>query len=77
MKRELERLNNKIIGMHSGISGYVSGIYGYVTRISGNVTGISGNVSGISGNLDLCEITDAERKVGIDINDLIKKEEAE
>ena len=59
--------SKKIVGTHNKISGNVSGI-------SGNVSGISGNVSGISGDLDICEITEEERKRGILIEDLIEKE---
>jgi len=81
MKKNLEKIENeiyhyvygvKISGDVSGISGDVSGISGDVSGISGDVSGISGNVSGIIGNVDLCEITDEERKNGVDINDLIK-----
>jgi prophage DNA circulation protein len=71
---------NKIYGVHEGIEGNVSGIYGNVSRIEGNVSGIRGdvsgiygNVSGISGNLDDCEITEFDRKNGIDINYLCSK----
>jgi hypothetical protein len=31
-----------------------------------------GDLSNIRGNVDDCEITDDERKKGIDINDLVK-----
>ena len=50
--------------MHDLVSGNVSGI-------RGNVSYIRGNVSDISGNLNDCEITDEDRKKGIDINDLV------
>jgi hypothetical protein len=43
-----------------------------VSGIWGNVSGIWGNVSGIRGNVDLCEITEEERRIGIKIKDLIK-----
>ena len=60
MKKNLEKIENEIYH------------YVYGVKISGDVSGISGNVSGIIGNVDLCEITDEERKNGVDINDLIK-----
>jgi hypothetical protein len=46
-------------------------IYGAPPSVSGNLSGISGDLSRISGNLDLCEITDEERKAGINIEELI------
>ena len=64
--------NEKIKGIHLGISGDVSGIYGNVLGISGDISGISGDVSGISGDVDDCNITDKERKKGIRIEQLIK-----
>ena len=65
MKKVLTRTTRKITGMHPDISGNVSGIWG-------NVSGITGDVSGIRGDIDECEITDTERKSGIDITDLIQ-----
>lgn len=42
-------------------------------RIAGNVSGIFGNVSGLSGNIDDCDISQDERKKGVDIKLLIKE----
>ena len=61
-----------ISGNVSGITGDVSGITGYVSGIWGNVTNITGDVTNITGNLDDCEITEEERKKGVNINELIK-----
>ena len=61
-----------IRGNVTGITGNVSDIYGDVSGIRGNVSGITGDVSGIRGDIDDCDITDEERKNGIDIGDLIK-----
>ena len=57
MKKALNKITNKIVGIHSSISG--------------NVTGISGDVTGISGDVDECELTSENRKKGVKINDLI------
>lgn len=46
-------------------------IDGVHNRIMGNVSGIRGDVSGITGDVDDCKITDNERIVGININDLV------
>ena len=73
-----DRISGNVSGIYgdvSGIYGDVLGIYGDVLGIYGNVSGIYGDVSGISGNLDDCEITEEERKEGININDLIKRDE--
>jgi hypothetical protein len=34
------------------------------------VSGISGNVSGIIGNADDCELSDNDRKTGVNITDI-------
>lgn len=67
----IEGSHSRLYGNVSGISGDVSGIYGDVSRLSGTVSGIYGTVSGIYGNVSDCEISDAERKAGVFINDLI------
>ena len=41
-------------------------------RIDGAHNNIWGDVSGIEGNVASCEITEEERKRGIDIKELIK-----
>ena len=63
MKQNLTKIDNNVYYFKDGL------------RVSGVHDRISGNVSGISGNLDDCEITAEERKEGININDLIKRDE--
>jgi hypothetical protein len=41
--------------------------------VSGDLSGVSGDLSGVSGDLDECEITEEDRKVGVDINSLIEE----
>ncbi len=43
-------------------------------RMSGSCSGLSGDCTGLSGDLDACELTDEERKAGIDIIDLVSEE---
>ena len=69
----------KIDGVPSGLRGDVSGLSGDVSDLRGDVSGLRGDVSGLrgyvsdlSGYVDECEITDEERKAGIDISDLAK-----
>ncbi len=52
--------------------GNVSGLWGDVSCIKGDVSGFCGDVSGIRGNLDDCEISDEERKLVINISDLVE-----
>ena len=62
MKRMLQRAN---------VTGDLSNLSGDVTGLSGYVTGLSGNVSGLRGNIDLCELSDEERAIGVVITDLL------
>jgi len=55
------------------IYGDAWGLRGDITNIKGNVTGIYGDASGIIGDLDACEITDEERRNGINIENLCEK----
>jgi len=40
-------------------------------KYRGDLSGVRGNLFGVRGNLDECEITDDERRNGININDLV------
>ena len=48
-------------------------IYSAPLDIRGNLTGISGDLTDISGDINDCQITDEERKAGINIEDLMEK----
>ena len=56
-----------------GITGDRSKIRGNVSGINGDVSGLSGDVSGLSGNVSDCDISEENRRSGIDINDLVIK----
>ena len=56
----------KILGMNKLMIGNCSGL-------RGDCSGLKGNCTGLRGNLDLCEITDSDRKEGVEITDLIDK----
>jgi len=45
-----------------------------VTGLSGVVTGIRGDATGIRGNIDDCQLTDAERKSGLNMQSLVNTE---
>jgi hypothetical protein len=67
MKAALQRIKSQIWHFDENDNQ----INGPHKNIQGNVSGIWGNVSGIQGNIDDCEITDAERAAGIEINQLV------
>src|SRR3990167_297323 len=62
-----------ISGDLTGIRGDLTGISGYLSGISGDLNGISGDLTDISGDINDCQITDEERKAGINIEDLMEK----
>ena len=81
MKKGLKRIvlevyyfsnGSKIVGIPTSISGDPTSISGDLTSISGDLSGISGNLTGISGDLSGCQLTNDERKNGIDISELVE-----
>ena len=58
-------------GNCSGLRGDCSGLEGNCSGLEGNCTGLWGDCTGLEGNLDVCELTDAERRAGVDITKLI------
>jgi len=70
---EIEGIHLNLRSDYLGISGNCSGIRGNFSGLSGDCSGIRGNCSGFSGDLDSCEITEEERKQGINIIDLLIK----
>jgi len=69
------RDGRKIRGIANYLYGDVSGLSGDVSGLSGDVSGLYGIATNMSGNIDDCELTDEERKNGVDINDLIERGE--
>lgn len=63
----------KLVG-HIFIYGECSDISGNITYIAGDVTGFYGHCTGLEGYLDLAHVTDEERKLGINILDLVEVE---
>ena len=80
VKAELYHIVNgeKKEGLHSGLRGDVSGLSGDVSGLRGDVSGLSGDVSGLIGNVSPylrgdvndCELSEEERKSGIDVKQL-------
>ena len=71
MKKALQKIESSNVSLYYFKDG--KRIEGVPEDIRGDVSGIRGNVNGIIGNLDDCEITDKERKVVVDIQDLVKE----
>ena len=63
-------------GAPSGVTGNLSGVRGDLSEVRGNLSGVWGDLTGVSGNLDACELTDEDRKRGVDISELIERESA-
>ena len=75
---KVDGTNGEMIGDCTGLYGNCTGLRGDCTRLNGNCTGLSGDCSGLRGDCtrlygDLyeCDITDEDRKKGIDIAELV------
>ena len=75
---KVDGTNGEMIGDCSGLRGDCTGLSGDCTGLSGdcsglygNCTGLSGNCTGLRGGLYECDITDEDRKKGIDIAVLV------
>jgi hypothetical protein len=68
-----DKNKNKIEGKNPSMRGYCTGLSGDCTGLRGYCTGLSGDCTGLSGDIDSCELTEEERKKGIDIQNLREK----
>ena len=66
MKKALSRVTTKLYHYKGDIK-----VDGTNSEMIGNCTGLYGNCSGLRGDLDECDITDEDRKKGIDIAELV------
>ena len=56
-----------------GVYGDISGVYGVISGdLYGDITGVYGPATSCIGDIDICELTEEERKNGVNIDDLIK-----
>ena len=60
-----------LCGDCSGLYGNCSGLNGDCTGLRGNCSGLNGDCTGLRGDLYECDITDEDRKKGIDIAELV------
>ena len=67
-------INSELFGnINSELFGNISGINGNINSgLFGNISGLFGDCTKITGNIDFCELTEKDRKTGIDINNLVK-----
>lgn len=86
--KRVEGLSPRLSGDCMGLFGNCTRLYGDCTGLYGNCTGLSGDCSGLSGDcsglygyctdlqgdLDICDISEEERCLGVDIEYLIDKE---
>jgi len=80
MKRALTKSNCNVWWVDNGVlrEGYPPDVRGNLDNVSGNLSNVSGNLSGVSGDLsnvrgdlDDCDLTDDDRRLGVDVADLI------
>ena len=80
MKKALSRVTTKLYhykgdikvdGTNGEMIGDCTGLSGNCTGLRGNCTGLRGDCSGLRGDLYECDITDEDRKKGIDIAELV------
>ena len=68
---KIDGKNPKMSGDCTVLCGDCTGLSGDCTGVWGNCTGVFGKCTGVIGDFDKAEITDLERRKGLDIRDLI------
>lgn len=58
--------------LDGNVTGDLSGIYGCLNGVIGDFTGIFGDLTDVVGDIADCDISDAERAEGVDIEDLVR-----
>ena len=80
MKKALSRVTTKLYhykgyikvdGTNGEMIGNCTSLNGNCTGLYGNCTGLRGDCTGLRGDLYECDITDEDRKKGIDIAELV------
>jgi hypothetical protein len=73
MKKALSRVTTKLYHYKGDIKvdGTNGEMIGVCTGLYGDCTSLSGNCTGLRGDLYECDITDEDRKKGIDIAELV------
>ena len=63
--------NPNMTGDCTGLRGDCTDLRGDCTGLRGDCTGLWGDCTGLRGSLDKCNLTDAERENGVNVNDLV------
>ena len=67
-------INSRLRGdINSGLRGDISGLWGNISELRGDISGLWGDATDYAGNIDTCELTEEERKKGVNIEDLAEK----
>ena len=74
---DVSNLRGNVSNLRGDVSYYlrgdVSNLTGDVSNLRGDVSNLTGDVSNLTGNVDDAEITEKERKNGINVSDLIEE----
>ena len=76
LKKTIHRLyhhndnGSEVDGPNSKLTGDTSKIFGDCCGLRGDVSGLRGDVSGLRGYVDECDLTPAQRAVGVKVQDL-------
>lgn len=62
---------NRVNGVPIHVWGDLTNVWGDLTNVRGNLTGVRGDLTGVRGNVDDCELSDADRRNGVDVTMLI------
>jgi hypothetical protein len=60
-----------VCGDLTGVRGDLSGVCGKLDGVYGDLSGVYGKLDGVYGDLDDCDLTDDDRRAGVDVADLI------
>ncbi|HUX00606.1 MAG TPA: hypothetical protein VMY35_06445 [Phycisphaerae bacterium] len=55
----------------TGVRGDLSGVWGDVSGVRGDLSGVRGDLNGVWGDVDDCKLTNADRRIGVEITELI------
>ena len=69
--KKIDGVPSDLRGDVSDLRGDVSDLWGNVSDLRGDVSDLLGDVSGLRGDVGECEITDEERKGGVNVSNLI------
>jgi len=69
-EKRVDGKNPDMRGDCSGLIGDCTSLIGDCTGLKGDCTGVEGDCTGVEGDLDQAELTDEERREGVNLSDL-------